>query len=840
MPLKHSIATEKGRDEFFQEWKDGKLHIGTSDQTVPPGKKGQKQAVAIYLSKKERESNPKRKDSSIKSLEGQYLSSRVSPDCPVAYSEAMLEVFGVLPDSRMDAKRRIRVNDPRVKNGFYYREIEDGQGEEEVPAKRGKKKPNPKKISKQANNYWLAASVLAVAAAHAGVHAYAKKLEDDRINEEVRRRAKDREESKRYWEEANARREESHKRWEEARQKTREESRKQWEQSDEEFKDWYNSHFGKPESMQEWYNVLGVKENATPDEIKKAYRLKAREFHPDINKDPSATEMMQKINAAYERLGSRGDSLFLREDARKRIRVNAPHTKKGYYYREQDVSDTPLRSPIIQASRRPPIGAALAGAAIGAALTGGAALWIGREQIKKTVEQAKAEADARVTAETSRVSQALTQKHSKDLESAQIDADSKLASEVAKVKAESEAQIAAVIQKAQEDTQLGIAAEAENVRKQSQSTIDQIQQQSQSEIARITREAEERIRTGIDSGMGAEREAIGQERSAISQEREAIKAKEVDLENTYQTHSSQLEGIYQSRNKALEANSSARSSELERAHQERMLGLEQRAIQLENEYATRATQLERDTLSQLEQRTKQIEQRVNAEKLQEIEKARTQAITETANRINREIQEASDRQTAGSVKPGYLVSSEKGGIELGVSVRRGLDLANTPSDSLRSRFTRAVDSLVSKRHQQALEAMAPELSEQMQQVRSSNRDVKAKWQTAEQVLIQQSNREKGLGAALDDIKKTYRQRHVEELDRFLARAEGRGSYDDDLVSEFDNKLTRFNAEMQREITKAIQETRESIPLDRPFLGGKDRRDAAESVKKKTIDALRPS
>jgi len=48
------------------------------------------------------------------------------------------------------------------------------------------------------------------------------------------------------------------------------------------------------------YETLGVSENASADEIKKAYRKLARKYHPDINKEPEAQEKFKEINAAYE------------------------------------------------------------------------------------------------------------------------------------------------------------------------------------------------------------------------------------------------------------------------------------------------------------------------------------------------------------------------------------------------------------------------------------------------------------------------------------------------------------------------------------------------------------
>jgi len=67
------------------------------------------------------------------------------------------------------------------------------------------------------------------------------------------------------------------------------------------------------------YETLGLQDNASQSEIKKAYRKLAKKYHPDVNKSPEAEEKFKEINGAYEVLSDEkkksqydavGDNMF--------------------------------------------------------------------------------------------------------------------------------------------------------------------------------------------------------------------------------------------------------------------------------------------------------------------------------------------------------------------------------------------------------------------------------------------------------------------------------------------------------------------------------------------------
>lgn len=50
----------------------------------------------------------------------------------------------------------------------------------------------------------------------------------------------------------------------------------------------------------DYYDIMGVKKEASPDEIKRAYRKLARKYHPDVSKEKQAETKFKEVGEAYE------------------------------------------------------------------------------------------------------------------------------------------------------------------------------------------------------------------------------------------------------------------------------------------------------------------------------------------------------------------------------------------------------------------------------------------------------------------------------------------------------------------------------------------------------------
>src|SRR3954447_13572015 len=54
-------------------------------------------------------------------------------------------------------------------------------------------------------------------------------------------------------------------------------------------------------AKRDYYEILGIKRDASPDEIKKAHRKLVRQYHPDVNRDnPKASEKFNEVSEAYD------------------------------------------------------------------------------------------------------------------------------------------------------------------------------------------------------------------------------------------------------------------------------------------------------------------------------------------------------------------------------------------------------------------------------------------------------------------------------------------------------------------------------------------------------------
>ncbi len=90
-------------------------------------------------------------------------------------------------------------------------------------------------------------------------------------------------------------------------------------------------------SAEEYFKILGLSSGADHEQIKKAYREKAREYHPDINSSADAHAQFLKISEAYNYLSElykRGNISEIRFDQRREEAKQRAHAYAKMRYKE--------------------------------------------------------------------------------------------------------------------------------------------------------------------------------------------------------------------------------------------------------------------------------------------------------------------------------------------------------------------------------------------------------------------------------------------------------------------------------------------------------------------------
>lgn len=93
-------------------------------------------------------------------------------------------------------------------------------------------------------------------------------------------------------------------------------------------------------TLSDYYGILGIPDNSSIEDIKKAYRKKARLYHPDINPSPeakdlfiNATEAYEFLIANFEKIAQSDEAYFQAMEDWRKYRQDRSHQRARAYAR---------------------------------------------------------------------------------------------------------------------------------------------------------------------------------------------------------------------------------------------------------------------------------------------------------------------------------------------------------------------------------------------------------------------------------------------------------------------------------------------------------------------------
>ncbi|MEC5386871.1 DnaJ domain-containing protein [Uliginosibacterium sp. H3] len=83
--------------------------------------------------------------------------------------------------------------------------------------------------------------------------------------------------------------------------------------------------------MKDHYAVLGIEADASPDQVKSAYRKSAAKFHPDKNSSPDAPAKFREVQEAYDLLSDAAKRQAYDENRRRGLLENPLESALGIW-----------------------------------------------------------------------------------------------------------------------------------------------------------------------------------------------------------------------------------------------------------------------------------------------------------------------------------------------------------------------------------------------------------------------------------------------------------------------------------------------------------------------------